>query len=78
MNTVSEFLAHPQLTSRDAWREIDSPAGPLRATLPPARISGVDPVMGPVPALGEHRDAILAELGFDRDTIARWHTEGVV
>ena len=78
MNSVAEFLAHPQLTSRAAWRDIDSPAGPLRATIPPARISGVEPVMGPVPALGEHRDAILTELGFDRDTIARWHTEGVV
>ena len=78
MNTVAGFLAHPQLTARDSWREIDSPAGALRATIPPARISGVEPVMGPVPALGEHRDAILMELGFDRDTITRWHTEGVV
>ncbi|HWF83519.1 MAG TPA: CaiB/BaiF CoA-transferase family protein, partial [Vicinamibacterales bacterium] len=78
MNTVAEFLAHPQLTGRDAWRQIDSPAGPLRATIPPARISGVEPVMGPVPALGEHREAILTELGFTRDTIARWQKEGVV
>ena len=77
MNTVVEFLAHPQLAGRDVWRRIDSPAGPLRATIPPARISGVDPVMGPVPALGEHGEAILLELGFDRDTIARWRTEGV-
>jgi crotonobetainyl-CoA:carnitine CoA-transferase CaiB-like acyl-CoA transferase len=35
-------------------------------------------VMGPVPALGEHRDAILDELGFDRSTVARWHKEEVV
>ncbi len=78
MNTVAEFLAHPQLTGRDTWREIDSPAGPLRATIPPARISGVEPVMGPVPALGEHREAILTELGFPHETIARWQKEGVV
>ncbi len=78
MNTVAEFLAHPQLTERDAWRQIDSPAGPLRATLPPARLSGVEPVMGPVPALGEHDEAILQELGFDRGTIARWKQEGVI
>jgi itaconate CoA-transferase len=78
LNTVAEFLAHPQLTGRAVWRQIDSPAGPLRATIPPARINGGEPVMGPVPALGEHRDAILTELGFDRDTIARWRKEGVV
>jgi itaconate CoA-transferase len=78
MNTVAEFLAHPQLTTRESWREIDSPAGALRAAIPPARISGIEPVMGAVPGLGEHRDAILTELGFDLDTIARWRAEGVV
>jgi itaconate CoA-transferase len=78
MNTVAEFLVHPQLAERGAWRQIDSPAGPLRALIPPARISGVEPVMGAVPALGEHRDAILDELGFDRDTIARWQREGII
>ena len=30
--------------------------------------------MGAVPALGQHTDAILAELGFDADTIAAWRT----
>jgi crotonobetainyl-CoA:carnitine CoA-transferase CaiB-like acyl-CoA transferase len=34
--------------------------------------------MGDVPALGQHTDAILGELGIDRETIARWHAEGVV
>jgi crotonobetainyl-CoA:carnitine CoA-transferase CaiB-like acyl-CoA transferase len=34
--------------------------------------------MGPVPALGQHSAAILAELGFDAPTIARWKQEGVV
>jgi itaconate CoA-transferase len=78
MNTVAEFLAHPQLQARDVWRQIDSPAGPLRAMIPPAHNDDIEPVMKPVPALGEHRDAILRELGFDRDTIARWQQEGVV
>jgi itaconate CoA-transferase len=78
MNSVAEFLEHPQLTGRGRWREIGSPAGPLRALVPPAHIDGVDPVMGPVPALGEHRQGILEELGFGRDTIARWEREGVI
>jgi len=78
MNSVAEFLEHPQIVERGGWRTVGSPAGPLRALVPPARIDGVEPVMGPIPALGEHRQAILEELGFDRATIARWHTEGVI
>ena len=48
-----------------AGATIDSPAGPLRALLPPVQMDGVEPVMGAVPALGQHTDAILEELGFD-------------
>jgi itaconate CoA-transferase len=76
MNSVDEYLAHPQLEGRR--RDIGSPSGPLIAVLPPVRMSGVEPVMGDVPALGQHTDAILGELGIDRDTIARWRAEGVV
>jgi itaconate CoA-transferase len=78
MNSVAEFLEHPQLIERGRWREIASPAGPLRALVPPAHLDGVEPVMGAVPALGEHRQRILEELGFDRDTIARWAREGLI
>ena len=68
MNSVAEFLAHPQLAGRDRWRDIDSPAGPLRALIPPVRMDDVEPAMGDVPALGQHTDAILDELGFDAPT----------
>jgi len=78
MNTVGEFLQHPQLTSRGRWREIGSPAGPLRAMLPPAGLEGIEPVMGAVPALGQHTEAILEELGVARDTIASWRSEGAI
>jgi crotonobetainyl-CoA:carnitine CoA-transferase CaiB-like acyl-CoA transferase len=78
MNTVANFLEHPQLSSRDRWREIGSPAGPLSALRPPVDIDGVDPAMGAVPALGEHTAAILAELGVAPDTIAAWRREGTI
>jgi itaconate CoA-transferase len=78
MNSVAEYLAHPQLVERDCFREIGSPVGPLRAALPPVRMENVAPVLGDVPALGQHTDAILDELGIDRDTIAKWRTEGVI
>jgi len=76
MNSVEQYLAHPQLAGRR--RDIGSPAGLLVALVPPVRMSGVEPVMGDVPALGQHTDQVLGELGIDRDTIVRWRTEGVV
>jgi len=68
-NSVAGFVAHPQLGQRDCWRTIESPAGPLRALRPPTRMDGMDPAMGPVPALGEHTRQILEELGFDPETM---------
>lgn len=62
-NTPSDVLAHPHLAARDRWRDIDTPAGPVPALLPPPVISGYDPPMGAVPALGEHTGRVLAELG---------------
>jgi itaconate CoA-transferase len=78
VNSVAEYLEHPQLAERDVWREIGSPAGVLRAMIPPVRMAGVAPALGPVPALGQHTDAILRELGVNGDTIARWRREGVI
>jgi crotonobetainyl-CoA:carnitine CoA-transferase CaiB-like acyl-CoA transferase len=78
MNSVSQFLDHPQLTARNRWTEIGSEAGPLRALPPPVVIDDVPAVMGDVPALGQHTNAVLSELGFDADTIAGWRKEGVI
>jgi itaconate CoA-transferase len=77
-NTVAGFLQHPQLLERDRWRTIDSPAGALRALLPPVQMDGVDPVMGGVPSLGQHSEQILGELGFDAATIAAWRKEQMI
>jgi itaconate CoA-transferase len=65
LRTPAEFAAHPQLAARDRWRDIGTPGGPVRALLPPVTVGGREPVMGDVPALGQHTAAILAELGLD-------------
>ena len=78
LNTVEEFAAHPQLAARARWREIDSPIGPLRALAPPVIMDDLEPAMGAVPAVGQHTDAILAELGFDSGTITGWRDAGVI
>ncbi len=64
VNTMHDVWAHPQLKARERWREVCSPAGMLPAMLPPGTWD-TGPRMDPVPALGEHTDAILAELGRD-------------
>jgi len=78
MRTVHDFLNHPQLEARGRWREVGSPAGPLRALLPPATMSGVEPPMAAIPGVGEHTDRILAELGYDEEGITVLHREEVV
>ncbi len=64
MRTPAEFAEHPQLIARDRWRTVDTPTGAVRALLPPVTVSGREALMGPVPALGEHTQAIRDELGF--------------
>ena len=68
LRTPAEFAAHPQLEARDRWREAGTPAGPVRALLPPVTVPGREAAMGAVPALGQHTQAVLAEfLGGDHD-----------
>ncbi len=78
MNSVQGFIDHPQLSERNRWQDIGSPAGTLRALLPPVQIDGVEPRLGDVPSLGAHTDAILTEIGIDRATIASWRSEGMI
>jgi len=68
LRTPQEFAGHPQLEARDRWREVDTPGGPVRALLPPVTVPGREAAMKPVPALGQHTAAILAELGLDSST----------
>jgi len=77
VNTMAEVWQHPQLKARERWREVGSPVGPLPALLPPGTWDE-GPRMDPVPALGEHTDAILAEIGLDAAAIAALHAEGAV
>jgi crotonobetainyl-CoA:carnitine CoA-transferase CaiB-like acyl-CoA transferase len=63
MRSMADFAAHPQLAARHRWRDVDSPAGPVKSLLPPVTIRGRQPAMGRIPALGEHTNAIRDEFG---------------
>ncbi|WP_227430468.1 CaiB/BaiF CoA transferase family protein [Psychrobacter sp. I-STPA6b] len=67
VNEMQDVWSHPQLKARDRWRTINSSIGELPAMLPPAVNNQFEYRMGDVPALGEHTDAILAELGLGKD-----------
>ncbi|MES2785897.1 MAG: CaiB/BaiF CoA-transferase family protein [Pseudomonadota bacterium] len=78
MNDMQGVWDHPQLKARDRWTEIDSPVGKLRALLPPGMNREDDPRMDAVPALGEHTDAVLAELGFAAGDVAALRAAGAI
>ena len=63
LRTPEEFTRHPQLRARLRWRQVHTSGGDIDALLPPVEIAGQTPVVGPVPALGEHTDAVRAEFG---------------
>jgi crotonobetainyl-CoA:carnitine CoA-transferase CaiB-like acyl-CoA transferase len=65
MNDMAGVWAHPQLKARQRWQQVGSPAGDIPALLPPGRNNRYDYRMDPVPAVGEHTEAILRELGLD-------------
>jgi itaconate CoA-transferase len=75
MNGMHDLWAHPQLQARDRWVEIGSPVGTIPALLPPGM---TDARMEAVPALGEHTESILTELGYDSGTIARLRSAGAI
>ena len=78
MNSMAEVWAHPQLKARERWQTVGSPAGDIPALLPPGRNSSFDYRMDAVPAVGQHTDAILRELGQDETQIAALHATGAV
>ena len=78
MNTVEELIAHPQLAARERWRSVSSPAGDVRMLKPPFNFEGMDIPMTAIPAVGEHTDAILGELGIEDATIGEWRARGII
>jgi itaconate CoA-transferase len=71
MNDMREVWEHPQLEARQRWVQVDTPSGAVPALLPPGVTEPGASRMDAVPALGQHTDAILAELGYRPADIAR-------
>ncbi|KAF1052562.1 MAG: Acetyl-CoA:oxalate CoA-transferase [Stenotrophomonas maltophilia] len=78
VNDMAGVWNHPQLKARQRWTEVPSPVGSLPALLPPGSNSAFRPRMDGVPALGQHSEALLAELGCSAQDIQRLRDDGVV
>jgi itaconate CoA-transferase len=73
LNDSQAIAEHVQLSARDRWREVQSEHGPVRALLPPFTFTDQEAFMGDVPAVGQHTDAVLSELGFGPGQITALH-----
>ncbi len=78
INDVAEVWQHPQLAARGRWTTVGTSAGTVPALKPPAGLDGVEPRMDPVPALGEHTEAVLHELGYTDEAIAGLRAQSAI
>lgn len=78
VNNIAEFVKHPQLAARDRWRDVETPAGTLRAIIPPIDLEGMPPHMGSIPDVGDDTDEILSELGYEPEEVASLYAQGAV
>jgi itaconate CoA-transferase len=78
INDMQQLWQHPQLAARGRWTTVQTAVGPVPALLPPALPDDVEPRMDPVPALGQHSDSILAELGYTSAAIGGLRAAGAI
>jgi itaconate CoA-transferase len=78
MNDMHEGWNHPQLRARARWSQIGTPAGMIPALLPPSTADYFTPRMDSVPALGQHTDSILTELGWRPADVERLRAGGAI
>ncbi|WP_314443283.1 CaiB/BaiF CoA transferase family protein [Massilia timonae] len=78
MNDMHDLWRHPQLAARGRWVDVGIPDGAIPALLPPAVPNTWQARMDPVPALGEHTEAILSGLGYASADIAALRAERAI
>jgi crotonobetainyl-CoA:carnitine CoA-transferase CaiB-like acyl-CoA transferase len=76
---IEDMAAHEQVQARRAVVEGRTGGTAFRTVASPLRLSATPvPETRPVPALGQHTDEVLVELGYEPEEIARLRNQGVV
>ena len=76
---VEELFDHPQVEANNLSIDVQHrDLGTVRMAGPPATFTRTPLEPGNLPALGEHTDAVLADMGYAPDTIAKWRADGVL
>ena len=78
LNDMKGLWNHQQLKDRDRWVNVDTPAGSIPALLPPGLNNAYEYRMDAIPAVGQHTDAILKELGLVDTDIASMRSSGAI
>ncbi|MBU3624850.1 CoA transferase [Polynucleobacter sp. JS-Safj-400b-B2] len=78
LNDMEGLWKHEQLKARNRWTEVDTPNGAIAALLPPGLNDSYDYRMDPIPAVGEHTDSILKEIGMAESDIADMRASGAI
>jgi len=78
LRDMAGLWQHEQLAARQRWRQVDTPAGPVPTLLPPGSWTDGEPRLDAVPAVGQHTDAILQELGLGAPDISALRAAGAI
>ena len=78
--SLDQLYEHPQIAARGMLVDPEPPPDPAyRLIGSPVHWHGEPPrQFAPPPALGEHTDAVLGELGYSSEQIAVWRTSAVI
>lgn len=78
INEMKDVWNHEQLKARSRWTSVATPAGDVPALLPPGVRTAGEVRMDAVPALGQHTEVILSELGYGREEVTRLSESAVI
>ena len=76
---VEELFDHPQVLDNNMAADVSHrDLGTVRMAGPLVSFSATPLHAGDLPALGEHTDAVLHDLGYESATIDRWRSAGII
>ena len=78
LNDMQGLWSHEQLKARNRWVDVNSPAGPIPAMLPPGLNDSYEYRMDPIPTVGQHTESILAEIGITPSEIENMRASGAI